>query len=256
MNLSISIGRSMTIGAFVVVLAVGVGRATGSTPLVTHQGSNDPTLESPPWPRVQLENQFVEGPGTENGTDYWSIATVGSIVTYNYPLTPSALADPSGWTATVRMREVESMGIHGPESMFWVRDGSRTWQLLFSGNNANPAVNGLYTLTDAEMPKIVAMDPAADYHIYQLVHAFGSGTAGVYIDGAWAADITGATYPDTREIGFGEGSTAHNGTGHWAYASYQVGQNVVPEPTSIALLALGALSILRRRGFLWDRLRL
>src|SRR5206468_2311309 len=101
-------------------------------------------------------------------------------------------------------------------------------------------------------------DPSLAYHTYQIIYDPASTSASFYIDGAFSLSqaaantvFAGGVGASRIEFGDGQGTGAATGTEtRYALAQFEIGQHVIPEPSSIALLGLGGLSLAlsRRRN--------
>jgi len=171
-----------------------------------------------------------------------------------FDLTTDNLNDPSGWTVTSRMRVVDhdkspQSTYNGAVSLF-VYDGSDRFWLDFTGTDPTPSENGIWSLLSAGWTQLYQMDTASAYHDYQLVYdPAQSDRVGLYVDGDWVNDIlrSAASNTSNRSMAFGSASSADMGRSNWSYVAFEGGQHVVPEPSTLVLLACGCGMLLLRR---------
>ena len=216
-------------------------RALGSP--IEHLGSNDPLSEG--WNFDSNSSNYQVNPGTDSQS-FWSVAQpAGNRANYYAPLFTEDVEDPSGWTATARVKLVEGGTAPGDVTLD-VKDGENLWSLHFiEGDGTTPG--GLWTV-DANYQldtRLADVDPAADYHVYQMIYdPAGNGSQGLlryYMDG----NLLGtATRDDTRASGelafrFGDARSmsSFDTSAQWAWVRFETGQHVVPEPAAVAMLA-------------------
>ena len=176
------------------------------------------------------------------------------------------MTDPSGWTLTYRAKVINAD--RNFES-YWalVGNGGFAWIItLVGGPTAGPTPTGMryFTLADSGgFPTTAAVlpgstDPSLAYHTYQMVYDPGAASVSFYIDGVFSTSQTG---PGTVfgggigasriEFGDGQGTGAPGGTEtRFSLVQFEIGQHVVPEPSTMALLGLGGLGLA-----LWRRNR-
>jgi hypothetical protein len=214
-----------------------------------HVGSNDPTTEG--WSEYVFSNGPVAGPvinDQNTGIDAWSI-TGGKSNYLMYYILPNTQelneAAIYGWTFTVNM---SFPVIRSGESLFFdinlpntSRPVTSTVGYTFTSNTDLSGHLYLYALQDSTV-SIQIQNPTA-YHLFQLRFDPNSKSAGLFFDGnSEATNLVGASGNPTIDWGMnGTGSTTER-------VNFNLVQfSVVPEPSTLALLAVGAVGLLARR---------
>lgn len=233
-----------------VMFAVGVflvGGSVQAAPLAEHSGSTDPVTEG--W----VFNDYNGGTGVQSsGVDteaHWNIhRDAGAAGRYIYDLAPSSFTDPTGWTATARAKAVTSANID--DAAFGVFDGTSRWgiHLFASGAWSQTPSWGLGAQLSTD-------DATAAYHTYQMYFDpagdGGNGTVDYYSDGNYIGTSKRTDVPalgGVYRIDFGDNNGGGESESKWSSVSFEVGNHVIPEPTSLAIgLAASMLLVCRRR---------
>ena len=101
------------------------------------------------------------------------------------------------------------------------------------GNDTNPLAFRRMDTTDA-------------YHIYQLVSKPEcQDRVQLYVDGI---EYNAFNYQGTpMEFGFGSGRVPDRGEANWSLVTFETGVHIVPEPTTLAVLAVSTVFLRRRK---------
>jgi hypothetical protein len=220
-----------------------------------HSGANDPTTEgwaagTPPSAVPGVGGPVINDQNT--GIDAWSVSfpSGGFLGYYKYSPSTQELNDAFtyGWTFTVNMRfavlpnqEFFYFNVDLPKTS---RGGSTAdYGFIFFSDNGN-----LDLLQENTTNTIQIQNPTA-YHLYQLKFDPISKSADLLIDG----NLTETNLPTggsgNTDWGGGVGEFGNSGPDA-GQANFNLVQfDIVPEPSTLALLALGSLGLLVRRKF-------
>jgi len=213
-----------------------------------HQGKKRPdTREGFTVGQTNNGAGITTQPGVEaGGVEYWEIIDTGQAL-YHYvdALDTAELDDPSGWTATAKVRLLSS-STHRYASFMTVMDGGDRWTLTLDED-------AVWCQSESGYTKLLDMDTTDAYHTYQLLHDPAADSTKVIVDGE---TVTWLTRDDvfnssSAEFAWGTWNTYSSSQARWNLARFQVGQHPIPEPSTLAIMAgLGgflALLVRRRR---------
>ncbi|MBP7936846.1 MAG: PEP-CTERM sorting domain-containing protein [Phycisphaerae bacterium] len=245
--------QAVYFGVAMIVLGL-LASGAGATVLVTHTGSADPTTEG--WTASTGGGVSTSGPGNEDGKAYWFVQSPeASRLGYTVDLTSGNVTDPSGWTATAVVRLVLG-GEPSSQAALQVIDKKDRFDIYLSDGSGTVAL-GVWIRSVAGDVQVSSADPRVGYHTYQITFDpagnAGDGAASYYMDGALLATQTRADAVNNtsyRRILWGDnnsGAGTPSSESHWAFAQFETGQRVVPEPATILLLGVGGLLFHRRR---------
>ena len=230
---------------------------------VFHEGANDPTTESTNWVLDVGSNPGVvsSGPGTEtigpNTYDYWFTDDSGSGASeyLRYTETISAAQALNPWSLRARVR---SVGTSSTDQSLILYDGTDRWGVWIRDNQ-------LLT-TNSPSVTILNSNFASDYREIELL--YNPVTPGVtnsadfveiYVDQVLAGSFTRATALNSGtapSLFFGGNSSAGTGRINWNRIEFVEGATLgfaqivpqpIPEPSTLGLLALGGVFLMRRR---------
>jgi hypothetical protein len=147
-----------------------------------------------------------------------------------------------GWKLSTRLRLPESGRAPSFGAQVDYIDGSKAWVMQFgTDGDGDPIVR----LFNGSAGPTFTLEGAGNtgYHDYLLAYSPLAGTSDLYVDGSLAIGGWGGFSVAATRVLFGD---AANST-----ADHDVRYNsvlwVAPEPSGLALLALGGLILLRRR---------
>jgi len=211
--------------------------------IALHEGANDPTSEDVTTWSVDGSDVTV-GPVTDDlgtGLDAWMInddSNTGEL-SYLYFLSPEETTSlqEEAWTFSVHMRVVNVPDSLDSGISVRITDGQERWQASFGSEaDGDPRV----ALLDENMSTIdigTFDDYGPGYHLYEWKRAAGGGPVDFYVDGEEVySDWTGFEYT-LGYCGWGSGSRAATGNANYNLVKLEI----VPEPASVVLLAMGLL---------------
>jgi len=216
-----------------------------------HYGATDPETEG--WdadPEVGTSVTPVGPILDDGGYDAWFINDVvssssGSSGGYWGVLdeTQSTQAATDGWKlrTTVRVANVPDVG-YGSVAVYFF-DGATQWYLDFETDATGQQI--VTAVTALGFAGIDYNSGSGGYHSYEIVYDPLAGNADVFVDGVeQISDWEGmSTAINENRFKFGSGCSLDVGQGNYSLVEFEI----VPEPATLTLLALGALAALRRR---------
>ena len=235
----------------------GVLTTSLSASLVTifeHNGNTDPTAEG--WTQDGPNAAGVSAGGVTNdgGFDSWFVDDNSSIggAFLNYRANPTdeliLAGDLNGWVLRARVRAVDLPDAPGTGSVFMgYESGTRRYSIMIGAEEDGDPIAQLWDGT-GDIPNNVlngqtfTLQGGGDgYHLYELVYDPILDSADLFINGVERiSDYAGHTFQaGTKRVVWGSGSSIDTGEGRYNLVQWQV--NVVPEPTSTALMATAAV---------------
>ncbi len=186
---------------------------------------------------------------------YWNIsnptpATNGASLLYRNNFTNTTLNSPDGWTATAILR-VESAPSEAANALLEVANGDYFWSL----NITRTSVGGShinYINNTGAMISLGTFDTASDYFTLQMYYDRDDQTLQVYVNGeALGAALGKASFRTALSsnlfIRWGDTDPSprdYRTVSHWNTVRLETGYAVVPEPSSLLALGLGAGTVL------------
>jgi hypothetical protein len=184
---------------------------------------------------------------TGSGNDseaYWYTQSTRAAY-YLYTGTPGDFQSTDGWTATYRTKVVPANASNYTDNFFCARDGAYRFDIAVTGG-FDAVEAGLYLYLKTGVTKISDVD-TTQWHTYQIAYDPDTASASYYVDG----DLVG-TYAKTSmytttlaELRWGDQNSTTTAAyeNRYSIVSLETGQNIVPEPASLALLALGGILV-------------
>jgi hypothetical protein len=198
--------------------------------VVQHVGMNCPTCET--WTFFQSGAAILSSDIDPEG--FWQIQQTNASAYYRHNLVSSNLTDPSGWTATMRVKLNRASGANTGllNSYVSVADGRDAWILSLGGGADVPSSGqGVFDFFGA---RYATIDPTPGYRNYQMVYNpsgdGGNGSATYYLDGLVIGTETRAHAPDMTglRIDFGDGDSTSSGgesDAQYALVRFELGQH-------------------------------
>ena len=239
------------IGTLAVLAIIALALPAQAVVIKEHVGQNDPIADEG-WAPDGTGSGFTLPPQgiNDGGVDAWAIQDDSTTQEYGptyRPFQQSELDDmrANGWRMTLKLRmtmQPDSPDDPCVHARFGLDNG--TWWLRF-GNDEQDNINVRMFKGDADPSFVVADVPGGplDYHTWRLEDLDGDMLANLYQDDVLVAeDVAPYSYGYNR-LTWGSLNKAATGGANWALLRLES----VPEPTTIGLLAVGALAMLRRR---------
>lgn len=252
--------RPVARGLLVAVVVMAFA-CTANADVIYSAMATDPDPTTQGWTPNGTVGSSSVGAGEEtiasNTYDYWRVADPADGGLYYTAVLGADVNNVNGWTATAVLRV--SGSVNSPEYpvTLGVDDTVTFWNLTFY-NGSGFSGEGPYRMCYPYTPIVTAMDVDSDYHIYQMSFNPATSQIGVYVDGSWKAtfdrDQISGGFMSNPTILFGSASTANYGTANWTHVAFETGHHVysditqfssqVPEPSTVTLLAMGAIGLL------------
>lgn len=192
---------------------------------------------------------YTKGGGND-GEDYWYVRSTRASY-YLYTMNAADFQDSSGWTATWRTKTLAENAISETDNFLCARDGAYRFDLSVCAGTATRDP-GVYLLLKTGYVRIDTGINVNDYHTYQMVYNPATSDVSYYIDGnlaaAYAKTMMYATTLSELRWGDQYSTTTGAHENRYSLISFETGQNIVPEPMTIAIFSLGGL-LLRTRKF-------
>ncbi|HOW71890.1 MAG TPA: hypothetical protein PKY77_14920 [Phycisphaerae bacterium] len=198
--------------------------------VMSHVGSSDPAAEGWTFNDYTLVGGTVS-PG-DDSEPFWRIqANAAAAQRYLYDLASADVADPDGWTYTVRVKVNAANMVF--EASFGVIEGGDWWNLhLVVGA---PEQTGVWVIDGNAAPfeRLSSVDPSAAYHTYQTVYdpSANGGAGGVtfYLDGisiGTRARGQGYQVPGMLRLDFGDNDRGDAPSdSQWSLVRFETGQH-------------------------------
>jgi len=187
------------------------------------------------------------GPVDDGGVAAWRVSDEEdrSQIAYQFPLSDDdRIAMLEGWTLSARLRI--TTGPNDPVDnaiMFQTRANGRWWRLDFGTDEQNNPLVGLFVPSSPPSEILSGVVQGDGYHTYEIVNEGDPNICKILVDGVtvftdWTAGPTSRT-----SAAFGSNNSGNTGLGS---ANYEF-VRLIPEPATIALLAMAVPALLRSR---------
>ena len=182
----------------------------------------------------------------DQGLNAWQVNDVTTLVnvsaSYALVVTSEQATSflTSGWKLSVRVRVVEAPDTLDSAVASWMQLGSRQWLMDFGSED-----NGDQTVLAGSTSSTYSSVGAGNvYHLYEMIYDPVDQSADIFVDGVERiSGYTGVESQPGNIIGWGSGSSYGIGSGNWNMVAVEI----VPEPATLSMLALGGLALVRRR---------
>jgi len=243
--------------AGILIVFISLASAANAAILVSHVGSNNPTSEG--WTLAQ-KGTATASPVLDGAVPAWKtldtqISSGSPWSDYiNYTWCPHGDLS-AGWTVTAKVRVIRNVRYESNSVDFSalgvVIDIGTAIELSLDlvGNDPDQATDGLYVnpqAYDTNAAAFIPMNTTSAYHFYQFVSDPSCAPlVNLYVDGTKKGSFVAPNPPVW--IGFGSGQLPDRGEANWALVQFETGVHVIPEPTSLAFLALSSFFLYRRK---------
>lgn len=192
---------------------------------------------------AQNTKYLTNPPYSQTGVDWLStVGNAGGLI--GSESVSNGLTKAGGWTVEWRMLSIAGTQVRN--NVIYVDDDTSSGARIDFGNNSVTLRDGW---TGTSQTVALTLTNSTE-HTYRLVRQPNSNTVELYIDnnfGAAAASITlfGPTNDNNNRVLWGD--SVYEGS--YDFFRFHSGATTgIPEPTSLALLALGSLSLMRWRN--------
>ncbi len=222
---------------------------THAAVIIDHTGAADPTTEG--WAQTSGGGTSATAlsPDGATGFDAWQTSdtssSAGSVRFYAHTLAPSELTDATtlGWrmSATLRLPTADQSVDEGVSFDFGVTN--QIYRVIFGTSAGGDTIVAPGRTADNPTQTTIT---GLDYHTYSLTYDPNTDKVAFAIDGVVEdADVSAFTpnIPGNGRARFGALGSGSTGVGNWHSVTFEI----IPEPASMALMALGACAMLRRQ---------
>ena len=244
--------NKVTLIVGVAILGLLMVSAAQATIIAEHTGSNDPLMEG--------FTKYGSGAAAADAGPpaSWNIAqSATGQAWYGHTVTAADFSDPSGWTWTCIMKlDSDCSNISTAETL--ISNGDFRIDIT-SLSGAPASAPGMWVWSvggsnDGWVARFGTVDPRAAFYTYQIyMDPHGAGTADdvfeMYLDGSDVGSFTRADVSAyaTPLFKFGDGTAdwASGGAAQrYALERLETGKHIIPEPSTLALLATGLIGLL------------
>ena len=124
--------------------------------------------------------------------------------------------------------------------MLFYRTGQKSWQLHLGAQDDGDPMIGFYDIGDV----CTLENAGSSYHLYEMIYDPTSNSANVYVDGIECFRGYEGFQWQVVDPYFGWGSSSSFGNANYNMVRLEI----IPEPTTMALLVFGSIGLVRRRG--------
>jgi hypothetical protein len=181
--------------------------------------------------------------GSEFGVKCWYTYSVPGDNECDYAINSAQAAEmaTNGWTLTVKAYDWWASANPATNNAvdFQVTTADKLYQVNLgtAGDNAGGLQSASIVASTGALTE-VASGMASAWHTYVISAGPGATSASLSIDGGTAITMDGRDGTWTPGLAFGSFTTGASGYGEWAQVT--LATNAVPEPSSMALLAMAA----------------
>lgn len=242
-----------SIGILFVACLLAATNATAASAIIRYDAGPGPLGTNPATVDgylTQPGNQFWAHSGAttgtginDGGTPAWQMVTNPDGFWQITPVTVGdiALGNAIGWRLSTNLRMPNpGHDVNDANIQVSYGDGVNLWRVRFGSENDGDQVVRLFDGTANPTYTLQGLGNSA-YHRYELVYDPGSLTADLFVDGVEQISNWGGSAIAENAVRFGDVSGAGGGV-----VNYNLVQWEAPEPTTAALLALGAVVMWRR----------
>lgn len=230
----------------------GPSSAATADVLFHYSGPTDPVSQG--WTASAAASGISVGSlPNDNGTgvDAWFVedtsTAVGSFFGYSQTLNSSQLttAASDGWTLRARLRvanDGDSVGNQGSVMVDFINGTTQYGMAFGSQLDGDPVIS----LPDSNVDQFSGLSFTLEgggngYHLYELVYDPVADSADLFVNGIERISNYTGRSGGLESVRFGALSSLDTGQGNYNLIQFEVGPTAIPEPTSLWLLAGGAV---------------